>query len=331
MFEHHRQKPSRKSKSPPSSYQPELVPGYGIPPQSKAFGFYENERRERPRKSYPPSDLPPSYETAVSQTNHAMESKRKDYLQQKLTHLKKQNSTTLEHFQIVRDDIRQSKELMEKQILHNYTAMKTKLESLLQESLNNLQEMESEMLEPLDAKLEHLQRNLRTIDMNETVLARQPYSESVKEKIDSCLKMNLPPPTSDIDIYKLTDSNNFPLLRLSTSFLDSKRPKSMNFHTTETERLKSSSPYDFQMDDTKSDLQSEYDFDYTRDFKSDFKSNDFKNPSYFQSPNLRRSETREDKKKDIGPSDSVIQSYKVLEDLYSSTKNCADFKGSSFQ
>ncbi|KAG2392950.1 hypothetical protein C9374_009527 [Naegleria lovaniensis] len=296
-------------------------------------------------------DLPPSYETAISQNNNNnfMESKRKEYLIQKLSHLKKQNSTSLEHFQFVRDDVRQSKEVMEKQILQAYGAMKLKLESLLQESLNCLADMEAEMTEPLDMKIEQLKRNMRTIDMTENTLARQPFSESVREKVDACLKTNVPPFTSDIDIYKLTDINNYPMIRVSNSFLGADASKkspiptsriSMDIDPSNREKRNNTLHGEYNtfhpnnhrvMDDCKNDslnISECTDYDYAP------RSYPERSTNYPSSTSAKRTiqdtDIRAQKDHPFTPSDSVIGSYQQLEDLYSQTKNCAVFKGTNF-
>ncbi|KAF0980939.1 hypothetical protein FDP41_012727 [Naegleria fowleri] len=312
---------------------------FGIPTGSSSSNTINNN-------DFMVTDLPPSYEAAISQNNNNnfMESKRKEYLIQKLNHLKKQNSTSLEHFQIVRDDVRQSKVVMEKQILQAYGAMKLKLESLLQESLNSLADMEAEMTEPLDVKIEQLKRNMRAIDMTENTLARQPFSETVKEKVDACLKANVPPFTSDIDIYKLTDINNYPMIRVSHSFLGADASKKSPIPTSS--RL--SMDIDPSNREKRNNLHNDYDTYHNRVITDDCKNDSLnisectdydyaprtypeRNNTNYMSSSKRTIDTeRVPKEHPLTPSDSVIGSYQQLEDLYSQTKNCAVFKGTNF-
>ena len=365
-------------KSPPPRYS-SLTPDFDIgPPSSKTYSSYapmssEPNPASRTRKSMYSNELPPSYESSVSPThspslsnnNNMMESKRREYLQQKLTHLKKQNTTSLEHFNIVREDVRQSKEMMEKQIMQTYGMMKQRLESLLQDSLRTLQDIENDMTEPLDTKIDQLKKNMRSIDMTESVLSRQPYSDSVKEKVDLCLKTNIPPFSSDIDICKLTDQNTFSLLRASAGFLaDSNGLSSMKQPTSGSGRVNQlhnmdkpryEQKYESREKDLKefkySEPSSKYkerekpntrnippSFDnFDDDSKSDVSlNNDYEYPRNYNSKEKKQTirrispDFKDDKSDRHSISDSVIASYQQLEDLYSQTKNFAVFKGTNF-
>ncbi|KAL9651495.1 hypothetical protein ABK040_001441 [Willaertia magna] len=289
------------------------------------------------------SDFPSPYINVEKLANNCQfidNNKRKEFLQQKLTFLKKQNANSLEHYQTIKEDLRQNKEIIEKKLFQAYNSIKKDLELAFEESLRNLKEMESNMREPIDEHMKVVKKNIKSIESIENSLSTQSYSELIKEKVDNSLKKYVPPPIAEdvIELDNFNKASNFPIFKYTTGSSSSSKPSSSSggghlgreegrrkegYSKANNNNRKASSPTSSPKGRKESKKLSSgggvEEFMRRLDMSDD---SDKLSSHSGREPFIVENKKRRSKQ----PSDSVLGSYKELENIYMSTKKYPTFK-----